>query len=97
LEDEKSKATENFEFDLKWTANSMYSASGDTVRSSSLISAPVFTPTNLVQTITTVAHFIMAMLSHPEVLMKAQKEIDSVVGTDRLPTMADRASLPYGK
>jgi hypothetical protein len=31
LEDEKSKAADNFEFDLKWTANSMYSASGDTV------------------------------------------------------------------
>ncbi|KXN84122.1 O-methylsterigmatocystin oxidoreductase [Leucoagaricus sp. SymC.cos] len=76
LEDEKSQAEENFEFDLKWTANSMYSASGDT-------------------TITTVYHFIMAMLSYPEVLMKAQKEIDNVVGTDRLPTMADRNSLPY--
>ena len=25
-------STENFEFDLKWTANSMYSASIDTVR-----------------------------------------------------------------
>ncbi|KAF9450380.1 cytochrome P450 [Macrolepiota fuliginosa MF-IS2] len=76
LEDEKSKATEHFEFDLKWTANSMYSASGDT-------------------TITTVSHFFMAMLLHPEVLMKAQKEIDSVIGTDRLPTIADRSSLPY--
>lgn len=39
----------------------------------------------------------MAMLSYPEVLMKAQKEIDSVIGTDRLPTMADRDSLPYSK
>jgi len=29
--------------------------------------------------------------------MKAQKEIDSVIGTDRLPTMADRDSLPYSK
>lgn len=39
----------------------------------------------------------MAMLGHPEALMEAQKEIDSVIGTDRLPTMADRNSLPYGK
>lgn len=36
------------------------------------------------------------MIKHPEALAKAQKEIDSVVGSDRLPTFADRASLPYG-
>jgi hypothetical protein len=39
----------------------------------------------------------MAMVSYPDVLMKAQKEIDSVVGTDRLPTIADRESLPYSE
>ncbi|THU94381.1 cytochrome P450 [Dendrothele bispora CBS 962.96] len=65
-----------FEFDLKWTANSMYSASGDT-------------------TITTLQHFLMAMLLHPEVLEKAQAEIDSVVGSDRLPTFSDRPNLKY--
>jgi len=31
LEDESIKAGDQFEFDLKWTANSMYSASLDTV------------------------------------------------------------------
>jgi len=49
-----------------------------------------------VQTMTTVSHFLLAMMTHPEVLAKAQKEIDSVVGTDRLPTFSDRPSLPYG-
>ncbi|KAJ7062124.1 cytochrome P450 [Mycena amicta] len=75
LEDEK-KCTPEFEFDLKYTANSMYSASMDT-------------------TITVFCHFLLAMLLHPEVLAKAQQEIDTVVGRDRLPTFADRASLPY--
>ncbi|KAJ7035208.1 cytochrome P450 [Mycena alexandri] len=75
LEDEK-KCTPQFEFDLKQTANSMYSASMDT-------------------TITVFCHFLLAMVLHPEVLIKAQKEIDSVVGTDRLPTFSDRASLPF--
>ncbi|KAJ7723670.1 cytochrome P450 [Mycena metata] len=75
LEDEK-KCTPQFEFDLKQTANSMYSASMDT-------------------TITVFSHFLLAMVLHPEVLIKAQKEIDSVVGTDRLPTFSDRASLPF--
>jgi cytochrome P450 len=36
------------------------------------------------------------MMDHPEVLKKAQQEIDAVVGQDRLPTFKDRASLPYG-
>ncbi|KAJ6629355.1 cytochrome P450 [Mycena sp. CBHHK59/15] len=75
LEDEK-KRTPQFEFDLKNTANSMYSASMDT-------------------TITVFCHFLLAMVLHPEAFAKAQKEIDAVVGADRLPTFSDRASLPY--
>jgi Cytochrome P450 len=39
--------------------------------------------------------FILAMISHPGVLARAQQEIDSVVGKDRLPTFEDRDSLPY--
>ena len=35
------------------------------------------------------------MISHPGVLARAQQEIDSVVGKDRLPTFEDRDSLPY--
>jgi cytochrome P450 len=35
------------------------------------------------------------MVVHPEVQEKAQAEIDTVVGKDRLPTMDDRPSLPY--
>jgi cytochrome P450 len=34
-------------------------------------------------------------MQNPEVQRKAQDEIDAVVGTDRLPTFADRSSLPY--
>lgn len=77
MEDENFvNSTENFEFDLKWTANSMYAASIDT-------------------TITTISHFLLAMMNHPDALKKAQQEIDAVVGQDRLPTFEDRASLPY--
>jgi cytochrome P450 len=35
------------------------------------------------------------MTLFPDVQKKAQAEIDAVVGTDRLPSFADRDSLPY--
>lgn len=35
------------------------------------------------------------MVLFPDVLAKAQHEIDTVVGPNRLPTWADRADLPY--
>lgn len=47
------------------------------------------------QTLTVVLHFFLAMSENPEAMVKAQKEIDSVVGNDRLPTFADRKNLPY--
>ncbi|KDR70208.1 hypothetical protein GALMADRAFT_255080 [Galerina marginata CBS 339.88] len=76
LEDQAIQTVDNFEFDLKWSANSMYSGSIDT-------------------TITTVSQFMLAMIQHPEAQRRAQLELDSVVGTDRLPTFADRAALPF--
>ncbi|KAG1840424.1 cytochrome P450, partial [Suillus tomentosus] len=39
--------------------------------------------------------FALAMVSYPHVQKRAQAEIDSVVGRDRLPTFEDRVSLPY--
>jgi len=75
IEEGEAKDTQS-DFDLRWTANSMYSASIDT-------------------TLTLVLQFFLAMSEHPEAMAKAQKEIDSVVGLDRLPTFADRKNLPY--
>lgn len=43
----------------------------------------------------TVSHFFLAMVQNPDVLAKAQKEIDQVIGNDRLPTLRDRENLPY--
>ncbi|KFA66345.1 hypothetical protein S40285_01293 [Stachybotrys chlorohalonatus IBT 40285] len=37
----------------------------------------------------------LAMTLYPEAQKKAQEEIDRVVGSDRLPTLADRENMPY--
>ncbi|KAF8550634.1 cytochrome P450 [Imleria badia] len=39
--------------------------------------------------------FFHAMTMYPEILKKAQTEVDAVVGNERLPTMKDRDALPY--
>jgi len=37
----------------------------------------------------------LALITYPDVQRRAQAEIDSVIGSDRLPTVNDRAKLPY--
>jgi hypothetical protein len=39
--------------------------------------------------------FTLAALSYPQFITKAQKELDSIVGLDRLPTLDDEPNLPY--
>ncbi|TDL20318.1 cytochrome P450 [Rickenella mellea] len=46
-------------------------------------------------TTSTIQSFFLAMVLHPEIQKKAQEQIDSVVGRDRLPEFSDRVSLPY--
>lgn len=38
---------------------------------------------------------VVAMIMHPDAQARAQNEIDTVVGTHRLPSMEDKGSLPY--
>ncbi|KAF8882087.1 cytochrome P450 [Infundibulicybe gibba] len=46
-------------------------------------------------TVSTVHGFFMAMALYPDVQRKAQAELDSVLGKNRLPEFDDRDSLPY--
>lgn len=39
--------------------------------------------------------FFLAMVHTPEAVTKAHEELSRVIGNGRLPTIADRASLPY--
>ncbi|KZT74723.1 cytochrome P450 [Daedalea quercina L-15889] len=45
--------------------------------------------------VATILAFFLAMMCFPEVQKKAQDEIDSVIGNDRLPSLADLDQLPY--
>lgn len=87
------------EFDVKWTANSMYAASMDTVSRffhCHLGGAPYY-GTQYMQTITFTQHLFLAMLKHPDYLKRAQTELDSVLGAGpaRFPTFEDRPNLPF--
>ncbi len=46
-------------------------------------------------TVASTMSFILAMLTHPEIQRRAQQEVDSVVGPDRLPDFSDQSHLPY--
>ncbi|KAF9237437.1 cytochrome P450 [Melanogaster broomeanus] len=47
------------------------------------------------QVVSAIHAFFLAMTIYPEVQKKAQAELDAVVGTERLPGLNDRDSLPY--
>ncbi|KAI0700081.1 cytochrome P450 [Cytidiella melzeri] len=48
-------------------------------------------------TSTTLLYFVLAMVVYPDVMHKAQAELDAVVGRGRAPTFNDMVDLPYVK
>ncbi|KAI5115731.1 hypothetical protein M0805_006795 [Coniferiporia weirii] len=46
-------------------------------------------------TVSTLNTFCLAMVLYPDVQLRAQEELDRVIGKDNLPTMGDRPNLPY--
>ncbi|KAH9970769.1 cytochrome P450 [Russula compacta] len=46
-------------------------------------------------TVTAILTFFVAMLLHPDIAKKAQRELDVITGRDRLPTLEDRPRLPF--
>jgi len=59
------------------------------------VAANSFNSAGLETMITTMQIFTLAMLMHPYVFVKAQEEMDRVVGSGRLPELYDRENLPY--
>lgn len=46
-------------------------------------------------TATTLKWIVLALVKFPNIQRKLQKQVDSVLGTDQAPSIADRESLPY--
>lgn len=47
------------------------------------------------QTVAALCSFFLAMVMYPEVVKRAQEELDRVVGSEQLPEFSDQESLPY--
>ena len=48
-----------------------------------------------IQSFATYDMFVAAMVLFPEKQRLAQAELDTVIGSDRLPTIKDKSALPY--
>ncbi|XP_053506930.1 LOW QUALITY PROTEIN: cytochrome P450 2C20-like [Ictalurus furcatus] len=46
-------------------------------------------------TSTTIRYALMLLIKHPEIQTRMQKEIDTVIGQERSPSLEDRKSLPF--
>jgi len=68
-------------------------AGTETVRSG-LVSTTVYL-VHAVQSATVMSWFMLGMTAYPQVQKKCQEELDRVIGRSRMPTLADRDSLPY--
>ncbi|KIK62698.1 hypothetical protein GYMLUDRAFT_197806 [Collybiopsis luxurians FD-317 M1] len=55
----------------------------------------VFTLGGVHSTFGLIQWFLALIPSHPEVALRAQEELDRVVGRDRMPTAEDEVNLPY--
>lgn len=73
----------------------MYSGGIDTVSTFDKVSIFIFTKVLNLKTVGAVRTFFLMMAKCPDIQRKAQAEIDSVIGHDRLANMDDRENLPY--
>jgi Cytochrome P450 len=90
---EETDRTRDEEFDIKWSSASLYSGGADTVSPGTVFKG-LLTLTSL-QTVASIHALFLALQLFPDAQAKAQAEIDTVIGSGRLPEFADRDNLPY--
>jgi aflatoxin B synthase len=49
----------------------------------------------LLQTVSAISSFFLAMALYPDAQQKAREELDKVIGPSSLPRFSDREKLPY--
>jgi Cytochrome P450 len=79
---------------IRDTGGVMYGGGADTVCSTVILSCQSFVLI-VMQTVLSLHTFFLAMVLFPEAQRKAQKELDEVIGSTRLPDFEDRVNLPY--
>ena len=78
---------------IRSVLTSISAAGTETVRGG-LVSTIVYV-FHAVQSASVMSWFILGMIAYPEAQKKCQAELDRVIGRSRMPTIADRDSLPY--
>jgi len=107
---EKQHSAKN-ERDIQWTAAGIYSGKHEYVFSWVVYVIPLsrwsrygiahlccnVAESNSLfwKTVAGITSFILALARNTDVLRRIHAEIDEVIGSDRLPTLEDRQSLPY--
>ena len=78
------------------TCGSLFSnsAAADTVSHANLM-VVIYKSYPFLQTVSATTSFFLAMQLYPEVQRRAQAELDSIIGSERLPSLDDRDRLPY--
>ena len=52
-------------------------------------------PSTIYQTVAALMSLFVAILLYPDIQKRAHDELDSVIGSERLPTFEDRSRLPF--
>lgn len=81
--------------DIQGASGSVFIAGSNTVWTPFSSSALHFANADRYQTFATTTVALLNLMLNPDVFQKARDEIDRVVGTDRLPSLADRSQLRY--
>ena len=89
--DEDGELSDEKESQLVYGLGGLLFGGLDTVNSLQGLTVPFDCFQSMVVTLV----FLLFMVRHPEIQQKARREIDGVVGSDRLPTIDDRDKLPY--